>query len=182
MHDYTHTAVSFWTFCLRRCWIGILSTNMVQILSTSSVMSDLIWKLQTFHSVSRINSSFYHLFRVIPYTTQTCECFSVIGELGMHGMDPQGRGSDRVLAMRAAQHSVTLLDEFRDNTLFVRTAPYVVSNGTSYNGGYHYYGRADTYFHIGKAFGDGMLQLLGQDNSRSDGESLMEKILAYMVH
>jgi hypothetical protein len=87
----------------------------------------------------------------------------VIGELGMHGMDPQGQGSDRVLAMRAAQHSVTLLDEFVNTTLFVRTAPYAVLNGTSYNGIYHYNGRADTYFYIGQAMGQGMLHLLGYD-------------------
>lgn len=96
-------------------------------------------------------------------------------------MDPQGKGSDRVLAMRAAQHSVTLLDEFRSNSFFVRTAPFVVANETSYNGGYHYYGRADTYFHIGKAFGDGMLQLMGQDDITTEAASLMETILAYMV-
>jgi hypothetical protein len=65
----------------------------------------------------------------------------IIGELGMHGVTPQGTGVDRVLAMRAHEHGVTLLDEFRNNTLFVRTAPYVVSNGTQYNGGYHYFGK-----------------------------------------
>jgi hypothetical protein len=56
-----------------------------------------------------------------------------------------------------------------------------VANETSYNGGYHYYGRADTYFHIGKAFGDGMLQLMGQDDITTEAASLMETILAYMV-
>ena len=43
---------------------------------------------------------------------------------------------------------------------YLRTAPYVVSNGSKYNGAYHYYGRADTYFHIGQAFGRGALRLL----------------------
>lgn len=78
----------------------------------------------------------------------------------MSGMSPEGRGSDRILALRAAQHSVTLLDEFKNSTLFVRTAPYAVLNGTTYNGIYHYNGRADTYFHMGQAFGRGMLELL----------------------
>lgn len=86
----------------------------------------------------------------------------------MHGMNPEGHGSDRVLAMRAAQHSVALMDEFKNNTLFVRTAPYVVLNGTAYNGIYHYNGRADTYFQIGQAFGRGMLSLT-KLNESSDG-------------
>jgi hypothetical protein len=87
----------------------------------------------------------------------------------MHGTNPEGRGSDRVIAMRAAQHSVTLLDEFKNNTLFVRTAPYVVMNGTAYNGIYHYNGRADTYFHIGEAFGRGMLSLMERTDSGQGG-------------
>lgn len=97
----------------------------------------------------------------------------VIGELGMHGLDPQGRAAPRVLAMRAAQHSVTLLDEFRNNTLFVRTAPYVVDNETSYNGQYHYNGRADTYFYMGQAMVEGMLQLM-KNNREAAGESAIQ--------
>jgi hypothetical protein len=100
----------------------------------------------------------------------------VIGELGMHGMDPQGQGSDRVLALRAAQHSVTLLDEFVNTTLFVRTAPYAVLNGTSYNGIYHYNGRADTYFYMGQAMGLGMLHLLGYETRSVDFRDAKETL------
>lgn len=75
----------------------------------------------------------------------------------------------RVLGMRAAQHSVTLMDEFRNTTLFVRTAPYAVLNGTNYNGIYHYNGRADTYFYIGQAFGRGILHLMGRRNEVAQG-------------
>ena len=84
----------------------------------------------------------------------------IIGELGMHGLHPTGRGADRVMAMRAAERRVTERDEFRTSSLFVPTAPYVVDNGTAYNGNYHYNGRADTYCHIGQAFGRAMLKLL----------------------
>jgi len=98
------------------------------------------------------------LFLVI-YFYQPCS-YTVIGELGMHGMSPYGRGADRVLTLRAAQHSVPLLDEFVNTTLFVRTAPYAVLNETNYNGIYHYNGRADTYFKMGQAFGRGMLELI----------------------
>jgi len=88
----------------------------------------------------------------------------------MHGLNPQGRGVNRILAMRAAEHSVTLMKEFKNNTLFVRTAPYAVLNGTNYNGIYHYNGRADTYFHIGQAFGKGMLHMM---NHRKEAKSLL---------
>ena len=83
----------------------------------------------------------------------------IVGELGMHGVHPRGRGASRVTLMRAQEKAVTLTSEFRNASLFVRTAPYVVENGTAYNGGYHYNGRADTFFHIGQAFGRGMLKL-----------------------
>jgi len=89
----------------------------------------------------------------------------VIGELGMAGLHPTGRGSDRHMAMRAAQQKVTLLPEFQTTMLYVPTAPYVHPNLTSYNHGFHYYGRADTYFEIGKAFGRAMLELLNISTS-----------------
>jgi hypothetical protein len=84
----------------------------------------------------------------------------IVGELGMHGMIPQGYDADRVVAMRAMEQGVTRLPEFVHNTLFVPTAPYAVLNGTQYNGIYHYGGRADSYFQIGKAFGRGLLQMI----------------------
>jgi hypothetical protein len=96
-------------------------------------------------------------------------CFfsrSVIGELGMHGMNVTGRAAPRILGLRAAQHSVTLLPEFKNNTLFVRTAPLAVLTGTHYNKGFHYNGRADTYFYIGQAFGKGMLQLMARKDEK----------------
>jgi hypothetical protein len=86
----------------------------------------------------------------------------VIGELGMHGLDldPTDRGTTgRVLAMRAAQAGVAALPEFRDSTLFVHTARCAVLNGTAYNGIYHYNGRADAYYRIGRALGQGLLRL-----------------------
>lgn len=93
----------------------------------------------------------------------------IVGELGQAGMNPDFRHSDHHIAMRAAEHGVTVLPEFKNNSLFVRTAPYVISNGTQYGGDYHYYGRADTFFHIGEAFGKGMLQLMGSHVSSATG-------------
>lgn len=99
----------------------------------------------------------------------------IIGELGQGGMYPTGHGSDRHLAMRQAELSVTLLPEFLNSTLYVRTAPYMVENGTTYNGGYHYNGRADTYYHLGKAFGRGMLQLMNNRSAVADAKTEDQK-------
>jgi len=66
----------------------------------------------------------------------------IVGELGMHGLNYTGRGADRVNGMRQAEREVPALPEFRSHALFVPTAQYAVLNGTTYNGGYHYNGRA----------------------------------------
>lgn len=81
----------------------------------------------------------------------------VIGELGAGGDFIDG---DELLRFREKQRSVTELDEFKDNTVFVPTAKYVVTDGETFNGSWHYFGRADTFFHIGTAFADAMASLL----------------------
>lgn len=85
----------------------------------------------------------------------------VVGELGMFGVHCQNDPlCDQYQAMRVAQQSVTHLPEFVSNTLFVPTAQYAVLNGTkTYNGVHHYFGRADSYFHMGQAMGRGLLKL-----------------------
>jgi hypothetical protein len=72
------------------------------------------------------------------------------------------------LAMRAAEQAVTDSDEFKDTTIFVSTSQYVVDNQTSYDKSYHYYGRTNTYCHMGKAFDRTMLDLIHQDSIKSD--------------
>ena len=81
----------------------------------------------------------------------------------MHGLNPGGREAGRVYGLRAAQQNVCQYAEFRNNTIFVPTAAYAVLNGTIYNGIHHYYGRADTYYHIGQAFGVAMNRMLVQN-------------------
>jgi len=56
----------------------------------------------------------------------------VVGELGMHGLYPEGKGVPRVMAMRAQEHGITLLEPFRNNTLFVRTGTCGGSNSNNY--------------------------------------------------
>jgi len=85
----------------------------------------------------------------------------IVGELGQEGVNPQDpRIREKHFRFRAMQKNVTEMPEFKDNTMFVKTSPYVVLDGESFDGGYHYGGRADTFFHIGHAFGKGMLQLI----------------------
>jgi len=94
----------------------------------------------------------------------------LVGELGMHGdgLLP-ARAEARILGMRAQQEGVTLLAPLVGDTLFVRTAPYAIVDGSDnsaakYGGIEHYWGRADTYFHIGQAFGRAALQLMANDS------------------
>ena len=80
----------------------------------------------------------------------------------MHGLDPGGKEAGRVYAIRAAQQSVCQYTEFQNNTAFVPTATYAVLNGATYDGIHHYYGRADTYYHIGQAFGIAMNRMVNE--------------------
>jgi hypothetical protein len=82
----------------------------------------------------------------------------------MHGINITNETSkEQINGIRSAQKYVTELVEFDTTTKFVPTAQYAVdgtNNTTSiYTGIYHYYGRADTYYHIGQALGYGMISL-----------------------
>ena len=83
-----------------------------------------------------------NLLRDISAEWQLPQLPVIIGELGMHGVNYTGHGADRVYAMRQAERQVPALPEFRSRALFVPTSPYVVLNGTTYNGQFHYNGRA----------------------------------------
>jgi hypothetical protein len=95
----------------------------------------------------------------------------VIGELGMHGLNLTGHAeANRVLGIRTAEENVCL--SFPNTTAFARTAQFAVLDGMTYNGQYHYNGRADTYYKIGQSFGDAMIQLL-QKNSSQNVENIV---------
>jgi Carbohydrate esterase, sialic acid-specific acetylesterase len=87
----------------------------------------------------------------------------IVGELGMHGLTPTGKGTDRAMYLRASERNVTLMPEFVSNTKYVPTSPFVVLNATEqYGYMYHYGARADTYYHIGKAFGYALIKFLNK--------------------
>jgi alpha-galactosidase len=107
----------------------------------------------------------YNLANLIRDTREDLESPNlpfVVGELGQQGVDPDPRYREKHLRFRKIQKDVTELSQFKGNTLFVKTSPYVIKDGESFDGDYHYYGRADTFFHIGHAFGKGVLQLIAQ--------------------
>jgi len=95
----------------------------------------------------------------------------IVGELGMSGAEQQisPRYRAKHMGFRAQQESVAKLTEFKATVRYVPTSPYVVLDGPQFDGGYHYRGRADTFFGIGNAFGKAMLGLVKKtptDHSR----------------
>mmetsp|Transcript_26535 Transcript_26535/g.73243 ORF Transcript_26535/g.73243 Transcript_26535/m.73243 type:complete len:415 (+) Transcript_26535:100-1344(+) len=98
----------------------------------------------------------------------------VVGELGNHGPQlPPGDAGRRVAALRLRQRLATLRHDQQATTRFVETARYAVvdiPDEEQYDGIHHYYGRAEPYFHIGRALADGLLQLLlpNREDVRND--------------
>jgi hypothetical protein len=83
----------------------------------------------------------------------------VLGELGQAGsILPNAKQPH--LEFRRQMRKVTEQPAFVGNTRYVMTSLYINSLGESFNGDLHYYGRADTEFYIGRAFGTAMIQLL----------------------
>jgi len=84
----------------------------------------------------------------------------VIGELGMAGEEVDPRYAQKHYALREAQKAPAEMPEFAGTAAYARTSPFVAKEGKTYDGGYHYGGRADTFYAIGVSFGEAMLKLL----------------------
>lgn len=95
----------------------------------------------------------------------------VIGELGMGGVEVNPRYAHKHYAVRKAQQAPSRMPEFAGTVGYARTSPFVVEEGKAYDGGYHYRGRADTFYKIGISFGEAMQELLKnhETESNSDG-------------
>jgi hypothetical protein len=103
----------------------------------------------------------------------------VIGELGQAGPVISVNAGLPHAALRRQMRKVTQQAEFMGNTRYVMTSPYVsgAEDGAErFNGDYHYYGRADTFFYIGRAFGTAMIQLL------EDYEPIVKNISSASTH
>jgi hypothetical protein len=90
----------------------------------------------------------------------------VIGELGMSGVEVDPRYAHKHYAVRDAQKAPSEMSEFAGTVAYARTSPFVVTEGKTYDGGYHYGGRADTFYRIGVSFGEAMLKLLPPQQSQ----------------
>jgi alpha-galactosidase len=82
----------------------------------------------------------------------------VIAETGMSG---HGERHPRALSLMAAQAAVAERPEFRGNVAFVGTKDFYRPKESSPSGqAYHWNNNAETYYLIGKAMGEAMLELL----------------------
>ena len=103
-----------------------------------------------------------HLIRDVRKDLNAPELPFIIGELGQQGAEPEARYAEKHFRFRKSQEDVAKMDEFKDSVRYVKTGIYVVKGGDKFDGGYHYLGRADTFFHIGRAFGEAIVPLVGQ--------------------
>ena len=85
----------------------------------------------------------------------------VIGELGNMGDD----ASKKIFTLRAAQAAAAARAEFEGTVKFVRTAPFARAREESPNvgHGHHWFGNAESYFLIGGALGQAMIELVPDD-------------------
>ncbi|GKY90997.1 hypothetical protein MPSEU_000072500 [Mayamaea pseudoterrestris] len=152
--------------------VGLFYRKMIQELD------GFVWfqgwnDMLTWPTVNEYETNLANLVRDVRHDLHVPSLPFVIGELGQHGpselMDPSKRWTPRVLAFRKHQYDVTQQKEFRGNTIFVKTAEYMVFGEETFNQPFHYNGRADTFFHIGQALGRGMLKLI-QDSVSSPGQ------------
>ncbi len=86
----------------------------------------------------------------------------VIGELGMAGVEVNPRYAEKHYSMRRAQEAPSKMREFKGTVAYAKTARYVVAEGKGYDGGYHYRGRADTFYKIGESFANAMLAMIDE--------------------
>jgi dipeptidyl-peptidase-4 len=99
----------------------------------------------------------------------------VIGELGMGGVKVDPRYAHKHNAMRKAQEAPSRMSEFGATVGYARTSPFVMEEGEAYDGGYHYRGRADTFYKIGVSFGQAMLELLKEEAAEADFRPALTK-------
>jgi hypothetical protein len=88
----------------------------------------------------------------------------VIGELGNGGPG----GSQNMLAIRKAQASAAAHPEFNNTVKFVATTDFArpAEDSPNTGHGHHWFGNAESYFLIGNALGEGMVDLLGKAGSK----------------
>lgn len=91
------------------------------------------------HKVAEYASNLANLLRDVADEWEQPDLPVVVGEMGVHGIDVR---LNRAINLRQAQRKVPAMPEFNNRSLFVPTSQYVVPDDPSFNGAYHYYGRA----------------------------------------
>lgn len=95
----------------------------------------------------------------------------VIGELGQQGVEPEKRYAEKHFGFRKIQESVAELPEFEGTVAFVKTSTHVIPESKG-DGGYHYFGRADTFYKIGEDFGKAMLKMISDEPADNSAQVL----------
>jgi alpha-galactosidase len=130
-------------------------------------LAGLVW-FQGFNDIidrkaaAEYETNLVHLIRDFRDDFNAPDLPIVIGELGQQGTDIKPRYAKKHRRFRAAQKAPSQMEPFKDTVAFARTAPHVVKDGKKFNGGYHYRGRADTFYKIGLSFGEAMKELLDE--------------------
>jgi hypothetical protein len=136
-------------------------------------IAGLIW-FQGFNDVinddyrAEYGNNLVNFIRDVRKALETSRLPVVIGELGMGGVEVNPRYAHKHDAIRKAQEAPSQMPEFAGTVGYARTSPFVVEEGKAYDGGYHYRGRADTFYKIGISFGEAMLELLKQQETESN--------------
>ena len=121
------------------------------------------WADQSPQMSGEYKSNLMHLIQNIRSALDAPDLRIVIGECGQY----RGKLKDKekLERVRDAQKEVT--DVFVNTSKLVDARAFTHENRTeNYNPGFHYHGHADTYYDIGEAFGDAMLELLADGGGR----------------
>ncbi len=115
------------------------------------------WGDQNPQKNAEYESNLVHLIQNIRSDLQAPDLKVVVGQCGQY----RGKHKDQELLQRVrdAQQAAVLQV---NNSQLVDARLYTHENRTEqYNAGFHYHGHADTYYEVGVAFGNAMLELLG---------------------
>jgi alpha-galactosidase len=116
------------------------------------------WADQSPQKNSEYKRNLVYLIQDIRSALHVPDLCVVIGECGQYRGKPKDQ--ENLQRVRDAQKAVTEL--FPNTSQLVDARAFTHENRTEhYNPGFHYHGHADTYYDIGAAFGEAMLELMG---------------------
>lgn len=115
------------------------------------------WADQSPQKSGEYTSNLIHLIQDIRSAWNVPDLRVVIGECGQY----RGKQKDKELLQRVRDAQKAVTDVFPNTSQLVDARAFTHEDRTeNYNPGFHYHGHADTYYDIGAAFGNAMLDLL----------------------